>query len=237
MLIQGQVGPSSPQSLQVGTNPTLRLGQTGEAVVSELHGRFYEQVYRGGTFRFGTNTIVAATAVMSTATAINTGVLATTGTAVPMLGIYNPPTSSVNVVMLQSQFNPLINNATSPQPFGALVWCSSVGNGNITLGQQPYNSKTLTNTGSQVRAFNGWQTIAGISSPLTLLEPADFQPGGGTIAYGTVGTTAMFPSYTSIQNFDGQLIVPPGGFLGLFGNISTTTFSFTGRMLWEEVPV
>lgn len=236
MLIQGQVGPTtSGQSLQTGSNPTLRMGQTGEAIVSEVHGRFYEQNYRGGLFRFGTNVVVAGTSSMATATGVSP-TLSTAAGGVPMLGIWNPPTSSVNVVMLQAQFSPVFNTSSTPVPFGALVWCTSVSNSALTLGQTPYNSKTLVQSGSQVKAFNGWQPLTGLSNVPVILEPADFAS-GGAVTYGTVAQTALAPSLTSVQNFDGQLIVPPGGVLALYGNVSTTTFSYTGRMLWEEVPV
>jgi hypothetical protein len=235
MLIQGQVGPlSAGQSLQPGSNPTVRLGQQGDLIVSEAHGRFYEQTYRGGTFRFGTNVIVTGAATMATATAINP-TLSTSASGVPMLGIWNPPTSSVNVVMLQAQVNPMFNTATTPTPFGSLIWGTSLGNGGIQLGQLPFNSKTLAQTGSQVKAFNGWQTLAGLTNPITTLEPADLN-GGGMVAYGTASQT-VGSSTVSVQNFDGQLIVPPGAVLGLFANVSTTSFSYTGRLLWEEVPL
>ena len=39
MIIQGQVGPAAVQSIQPGTTPAVRLGQLGDVVVSELHGR------------------------------------------------------------------------------------------------------------------------------------------------------------------------------------------------------
>ena len=50
MLIQGQVGPSTPQSVAPGTPVAVRQGQLGDVVVSELHGRYYEQAYRKNLF-------------------------------------------------------------------------------------------------------------------------------------------------------------------------------------------
>jgi hypothetical protein len=131
--------------------------------------------------------------------------------------------------------NPMFNTATTPVPFGSLVWGTSLGNNTMQLGQSPFNSKTLAQSGSQVKAFNGWQPLTGLTNPMTILEPSDLN-GGGMTTYGTASQT-VGSSTVSVQNFDGQLIIPPGAVLGLFTSNSTTTFSYTGRLLWEEVPL
>lgn len=67
MLIQGQVGQPGVTSLGPGTNPTLRVGQMGDAIVSELHGRYYETTYRRNLFTAysgGTAMSVAGTALI-----------------------------------------------------------------------------------------------------------------------------------------------------------------------------
>ena len=236
MLIQGQVGPVGPQSIQPGTNPTIRMGQLGDMIVSELHGRFYEQAYRGAFFRTGTTgAAVAGTATMGTATGTS-ATLATAATGTPMLGVYNPITSTVNAVITQATLQTMVQTATTPIPFNGLVWCVSVGNGGITTGLTPWNSKTLTQTGSQCKGFAGATAVTGLSFTPTAMEAADFY-GGGMVTYGTVATTAIIPTYLARQDFDGQLIVPPGGLLALYNTSATTTFSFTGRLLWEEVPL
>ena len=58
MLIQGQVGPASPQSVQPGTPTAVRQGQLGDVVVSELHGRYYEQAYRQNIFTLSVSTFL-----------------------------------------------------------------------------------------------------------------------------------------------------------------------------------
>ena len=45
MLIQGQVGQPSVRSISPGANPVIRQGQQSDIIVSELHGRYYEQAY------------------------------------------------------------------------------------------------------------------------------------------------------------------------------------------------
>lgn len=235
MLIQGQVGPTSTQSASAGTNPTVRLGQLGDVVVSELHGRFYEQAYRGAFFRNGTTAVVAGTANHGTTNGLS-ATLATAAAATPMLGIYNPMTSTVNCVVTQAMLHAFYNTATTPAPFGALVWAVSLGNSVITTGLVPFNSRTLTQVGSHARGFAGGTALTGLSNVFTAIETADFFS-GGNVTYGTIANTAVAAPLLAVQNFDGQLIVPPGAVLALYNTTASTTFSFTGRILWEEVPV
>lgn len=235
MIIQGQVGQPSTSSMAAGTTPSLRLGQLGDGIVSELHGRFYEQAYRGNLFRTGTTTVVAGTSNHSTSTG-GSAVVATAAGATPMLGLWNPLQSNVNLVVLQAMLHAFINTATTPTPFGALVWYGSGGNGSITTGLTPWNSRTLTQVGSQAKGFAGATALTGLSSVFGAIETADFAS-GGSLQYGTIGNTAVHSPLLGIQNFDGSLIVPPGGVLALYNTASTTTMSFTGRLLWEEVPI
>jgi hypothetical protein len=84
MLIQGIPGV---QNNQDGANTTaVRCGKQGEFSVSELHGRYYEQTYRGSMFSVCTQ----GTGVTTTAA------LATTWTG---LAISNPVGSGVNLVL------------------------------------------------------------------------------------------------------------------------------------------
>lgn len=86
MLIQAQVGPvATSASLGPSATPVIRLGNMGDTIVSELHGRYYEQTYRSGMF------VIANQAVVTTSAA-----LTTTFTGL-VLG--NPTTSTVNLVI------------------------------------------------------------------------------------------------------------------------------------------
>lgn len=81
--IQGQVGP---QVVADGGIVTLRVGKSAEQVVQQLHGRYYEQTYRGAMYSVCTQ----GTGVTTTAA------LATTWTG---LGVSNPANSGVNLVL------------------------------------------------------------------------------------------------------------------------------------------
>src|SRR6266566_2381067 len=139
MLLAGQVGP---QVAGDGTLPNFRLGRSGEGVFQELHGRFYEQVLRGNVFSIGCQL-----------TALSAATVLLTASAQPIVGVWNPTTSPVNLVPLQAMLVDEINNVTSVA-LGAFVWASSLNNAALTAGLAPFNRKTLASTGSQAKAFS-----------------------------------------------------------------------------------
>lgn len=226
-IIGGQVGPATLTDGAYGV--PWRMGRAGEGVVQELHGRFYEQTYRGNMFSIGCGP-----------TALSANTITLTASTTPILGVWNPSTSTVNLVITQASLAAYINTLTTPQSAGAFVWATSNGNAAITTGSAPFNRKTLANSGSQAKAFGGGVALTGLTNNLVILEGADI-PAPGPLAYGTiVAPTATGNSLTGVdgvQNFDGNLIIPPGGVLALLNTTSTTTMSVAGRLCWEEVPL
>jgi hypothetical protein len=207
----------------------------GDNIVSELHGRFYEQAYRNSLYHFGTAIApVQLTANHGTTNGLS-ATLATAAAATPMLGLYNPATSTVNAVLLQASLALMIQTATSPVPPGTLVWAVSLGNAAISTGVTPWSAKTLAQTGAQCKGFVGSTALSGLTNVLTAMFPADFS--AGSLAYGTVAITAPTPTTMQTANLDGQIIVPPGGVLALYNTAASTTFNFTGRLVYEEVPL
>jgi len=223
--VNGQVGP---QILQDGASQTLRLGRLAELVVTELHGRFYEQVYRGNVFSTGCSV-----------TALSANTITLVAATTPILGLYNPATSPVNLVLLQCMLSVAANTLTAPVPPGPFVWAASTGNTAISTGSAPFNRKTLASSGSQAKAFPGGVALTGLTNNLVIFEGADLPNLSGLTNAGTITAQTSTSNATAgavgVQNFDGQLIVPPGGVLALLNTTSTTTYSVTGRLLWEEV--
>ena len=232
MAISLQAGPSGPAT--PGALLPARGGQLGDAIVSELHGRFYEQAFRSSLFSVGTPAVVTLTANHGTTNGLS-ATLATAAAATPILGIYNPASSTVNAIVLQAALALMIQTATTPVPPGALVWAVSLGNAAVSTGIVPYNRKTLTQVGSQVKGFAGATALTGLTNVLTYLDTADFS--AGSLTYGTVAVTAPTPATIQTQNVDGSLIVPPGAVLALYNTAASVTFNFTGRLLWEEVSI
>jgi hypothetical protein len=229
MLAQGTVGPILAAD-GVTPNSGIRIGKMGDTIITPLHGRFYEQVSRGNIFSIGCNV-----------TALSANTITLTATSTPIMGIWNPPTSGVNVVMLQLALSLAANTLTAPIPPGPFVLASSLGNNAITLGSAPFNRKTLANTGSAAKAFPGGVALTGLTNNVVIFESLELPNLSGLTDAGTVGASTTTSNATAgafgLVNFDGGLFIPPGGVLSLLNVTSTTTYSVAGRLMWEEVPV
>ena len=224
MLITGVVGPVRQGD---GVGQGLRQGRTNETIIQQLHGRYYEQVFRGNVYSIGCQL-----------TALSAATILLTSSGQPIVGVWNPNGSGVNLVILQASLVDEINNVTSVA-LGAFVWASSVGNvNNMSAGLSPFNRKTLANTGSQAKAFalSTASLLTGLVNNLVVFEAAEFNTASGLLTT-TVAAATPTPSVSGVQYFDGSLIIPPGGVLALLNTVSTTTHSVAGRLLWEEEPV
>lgn len=222
-LAQGSVGPVIVQDGVIAPGG-IRQGRLGDGIISELHGRFYEQVFRGNVYSAGCNV-----------TALSANTITTTAPTTPILGAYNPPTSTVNLVMLQLALQTLVNTFTTPVGPGAFVLGASTGNTAVSTGAAPFNRKTLQSTGSQAKAFNGGVALTGLTNNLSIFEGLEIPALPGQ-TFGTIATTALTSAFAGVVNFDGCIIVPPGGVLAVLNTTSSTTVSVAGRLIWEEVP-
>ena len=128
MLVQGIVGSPAAQSISPGTAQAVRLGQLGDVIASELHGRFYEQTYRGNMFSGGMGPV-----------ALSANTITLTATTTPIIAVWNPTTSTVNAVILQVCIQSMINTLTTPVGAGMFVAAVSSGNGALTLGITPFS--------------------------------------------------------------------------------------------------
>src|SRR5262249_1565011 len=117
-------------------------------------------------------------------------------------------------------------------------WASSLTNAAISTGASPFNRKTLASSGSSAKGFqlSAGTALTGLTNNLVIFEPGDFQE-PTVITTAAVSTAIHTPVVPGVQNFDGGLIVPPGGVLALVNTVSTTTVSVYARLMWEEVPV
>lgn len=93
MLFSGQVGPGA---FSDGTAQPARLGKTGEIIVQELHGRYYETAKRFGLF-YSYSPVATVTSANSTAT----GHI-----------IWNPANSGVNMVLQKVSLIISVTSAT-----------------------------------------------------------------------------------------------------------------------------
>lgn len=223
---QGQVGP---QTLADGSIGTLRQGRSSEVVVQELHGRFYEQNFRGNVYSDGMGITSISASTFTTANL--------TATQTPIIGVYNPSTSTINVVVLQATLS-VIQNALQATGCGGFVWASSVGNTAISTGTTPLNRKTLVTGGAQAKGMTN-VTPTGLTNAETVKFGSALNGGSSIpIAFLATQAGAQAQSVTnSVENFDGGLIVPPGGILALLCGTTPVGHSAASAIVWEEVAI
>jgi len=168
MNLQLQTGPSVNSD---GTNPVLRGGKLGEAIVSELNGRYYENAYRGNMF-YAVNTAAQA---LSVASSTYTGLV-----------LQNPVGSVKNLVLLEAYW------ATSIVPTGVgsvvLGWGTAQTAGVplvLTTGNSsgPNGLSVLIGSGNkgvaQVGASCTYSVLGAAAAP-TILRPLIGIAGAGT---------------------------------------------------------
>ena len=211
MLIQGQVGQPTTTSISSGSNPTIRLGQLGELIVNELHGRYYETTYRRNMFTAALTSGTTTSAALATA---HTGLL-----------LLNPNNSSVNFVINKVNMSFLV----------AFAAASAIG---IQTGNQNTAAlSSLTTTNTQIRSnFVGQPaTSVGLTySAATTTAPA-LQMIFGAGLTGAITTTPQITGH--VIDIEGSLIIPPGAWIGTYTSTASGASSMFASITYEEVPI
>jgi len=233
IVIEGQVGQAA---LSDGAGQAFRQGRQGDLIISELHGRFAEQALRGNLFCGGMTGTTISNATFTTADALS-ATLATAATSTPIVGLWNPLSSTINAIILQAHLTLTLTALTATGP-GNLVWVVYTGQNAITTGAQPFNRKSLLATGSLCKNLAG-VALTGLSSVQSAIFAASSLGAGQ--AYGITETATavgfMTQQIGQVENIDGSIILPPGGILGLFATVTPVAHTAAGSLLWEEVPV
>lgn len=216
MIIQGQVGAlSTSSSLPSGQQAIARLGNMGDVIMSELHGRYYEATYRKSMFTGATQAVIA--------TATSAG-LTTSVTGLPVL--YNPIGNTYNVVLTKIGYSFLI-----AQPSAASIIGIATGYNATTA-----VSGTLTSVSPKNRFLNGPAPTAAMyfSAAITLPTTPTLDVVLGYVGTGAITTNTNVPS---LFDLEGSIILPPGGFAQLYTSAASATSSLLCSFQWEEVPV
>ena len=199
------------QQLQTlaGATPTAAAGNQNETLVSELHGRYYTQAYRGNLFV--AQAIVTAPVIYSTAA----------GTGGPL--IWNPPGSGVNVIPVACGFGVTVvttvaaalgltgntGQTLAPSSATAIDGRSSAVIGSATSKSTPYRIGTVTNAGGFLLPF------------------ADLHTGALTVDTGTLKWVDL----------GGVLICPPGSWMSVATSATATTTVAQIALVYEEVAI
>lgn len=214
MIIQGQVGQPTTSSIAAGSNPSIRQGQLGDMIVSELHGRYYETAYRRNMY----------TAVLNTGTTTSAG-LATTFTG---LLLYNPQNSTVNLAINKVGYSFLV----------AFTAASAIG---VMTGVAPTNPGTSA-TNTTVRANyvglpNGSSqalTYSGATLTATGATPVLHSVFGAGLT-GAITTVPQIPGM--FYDFEGSIIVPPGTYIATYTSTASGASGTFASITYEEIPV
>jgi hypothetical protein len=223
--VRGRVGPDT---LQDGAEAKIRQGKSAEQVVQELHGRFFETNYRGACYSAGMGLTAINNATYTSGTLGNT--------CTPVVGVWNPAASAVNLVILQATLGVTMTalQATGGAPF---VWAVSTGNGAISTGAQPLNRKTLALAGSSARDVTN-VALTGLTNNLAVRFASTLGGGSASSAAFLASAVGMQAQQTSyLEQLEGSIIVPPGGVLALLATTTPVAHSAASGLLWEEVPV
>jgi len=202
-----------------------RAGAYGDQIVSDLHGKYFEQTSRGNVYSGGT-----------TIAALSANTISLTATTTPILGIYNPSTSGVNAVLLHANLVCVSNNLTSGAGPGVFVWATSVGNTAVSTGSAGWKRGTMVASLSTCKYFalSGGIALTGLTNNVVIAGGTPFPTPGG-MTYTTIGSTTLMPAFAGTWDIAGSIIVPPGGVWVVLNTTSCTTFSVAGELVWEEV--
>lgn len=195
---------------QDGSIVPQRATKDAATLNQDVHGRYFEGTYRGQSFCLHSGPVTVAAANNSPLTA---------ATGQPIVGIYNPQNSGKVAVI-----HKLSAATTSGTPGGPLLWNYAI-NQVITA----VNSGTITSNfvGSGIAPVcKYFANTATTGSTVGLLYRLAVQISTGAAASNT--------SPAEIE-LGGDIIVPPGVYLGLASTAAGTTHIVTASLIWEEV--
>lgn len=194
-----------PQRQADGATVRARGGFGGEAIMTELHAKYAEQMLRGNFFVFSTTTAASVTAL---------------GNNIPT--IFNPANSGVSFVlsMVTIQVGAVGTPAVSGFQFGYLANAGS---------QVATGSPILTAT-----LVAGVNTLIGGRAPNVLFAPAAVTFTTAPALLGplgfNLGSTATETPYNMILDIDGRIGLKPGTALQI--GASTTTSKTFNIAFW-----
>ena len=206
--LTGQIGPAAGSD---GAQLPFRQGRSGEQVVTELHGRYYENTYRKNVF----TVYCQAQATTSLTTAACVGLQLWNG---------SPLSNGVNLVLLKTGGYISVTTAS----LTGLVLASGTGQSTAPTSQTAataVKNNFLGGSAPQATAISAGTFSAAPTAHISLLH--------NTAAIATTGEDAGY-----LIDLEGSIIVPPQSFvavntIGAAGSAS----AWNGWLMWEEVPV
>lgn len=179
-----------------GVRTKARAGRTGDLIVSELHGRYFEQMRSTRSFNAANQAAQAVSVALATT---YTGIL-----------LYNPINSNVLIVPLKVKFALSVAPAAIA-PIGLLSGFSATGG--VTAQTTPLTTKS-NQIGNSVTASAIVLSAATIVTPTYLAQIWDGF------------TAAALPAPQSPFDLEGLFGILPGGFIGISALTAVTGLGF-----------
>ena len=209
VIIQGQVGPVIAGD---STSPAFRQGKTGELIVTDLHGRYFEQAYRGNVY------VACQTAGV---------LLATVAGTAPSFSLFNPASSGVHLSVIRWEM--VLTVAAGTPVIGAYM---------LTVNTNPVAAAT---TGTAVvptpGIIGGTSNAKGrpLTSATLPANPTLYR----TLAQHYTGAITTIPNMPAFSiDFDGTALIAPGCTMSVGQlNVDTTNATALCAVIWEENPV
>ena len=216
MLIQGQVGQTAALD---GTQTNLRQGRTGEIILSQAHGRYYEQTSRGQLF---TLTLSATTTGIAAGNLLNAAAAAST-----QFALWNPVGSGYNLSITKVMVGIISGTMATGPMYHAVIQSTlpsiaSVGAAynNLVGGKAPVARYVASAAGT---------TLTGGSAPIVLRTM--------NLTFSAAAFAAAAGASTLADLPDGDLIIPPGyGWVPQFSAAGTSVLN-SYSVTWEEIPI
>ena len=199
------VGPGSASD---GSLVGLRGGRAGEAIVSELHGRYYEQAVRGNLFM--ASAIVTAPVIYTTAA----------GTGGPI--IWNG-SSNKNVVLLAAGVGITVVTTVA----AALGITGNTGQPSAPTSTTAADSRGNLLIGGDAAAATPYRVGTPVNAGGCFLPFMDAHTGALTVDTGVMRWVDL----------GGAIVCPPNGWVSIAASATATTLVATLALVWEEVPI
>ena len=212
MIINTQAGTPSRQ---LAGQPWAPGGQYGEMLVSEQSPQYKNLVKQNRVFNLNTANVTALTAF--------TGGAAGT----PLLGIFNPPNSGVDIVLLQSRLA-IRTTGTTAGAMGFNFWYVNQG-GTAVTGTQTFARSQYSGaaTGSLAYCMVNTANTGALAS--NLLAPS--------FSLGNVTTTAGVNVGLLVEDHRGAIVLAPGTYLAWGCYVAAAAAAFDAGLTWAEEPV
>jgi len=212
--VEMRVGPAR---LADDAEAAPRLGNSGEQIVQELNGRYYEQVVRGNVFIYST----AAAGIAPILPAIAAGAPA----------IWNPAGSGYNFIPLRLLMG-YVSGANVP---GFFEFAYTPNTGATVAAGQPITAFT---DAAPVNALLGSGKVSKMRwapAVATFVANPVFLMTLGLSQFTGLAATAVAP-FTLIHDFDGTLIIGPGNAVSIGCNAANTAV-YSIALIGMELPL